>query len=146
MKTHVALLSVMLLGACSGQNGTSHAAESSKASNYPHAQTPSSTTTTPAHPGGTTAHATDTTKSHTTGTATNETDADRHLVEQVRKALAESPSTAPSQNAVQVTAQSGTVTLRGEVASADTKTTIEKLVESVPGVQKVDDELVVKTG
>jgi osmotically-inducible protein OsmY len=44
-----------------------------------------------------------------------------------------------------LSALTGTVTLRGTVASADDKSAIEKLVRAVPGVREVNDELQVKT-
>jgi osmotically-inducible protein OsmY len=157
MKTHAVLLSIVLLCGCAKENGTTHAADASKSSTSQHSTTtttPSPTPSpTPGHTTDTTTHTTDSTSSHpsdttkTAGTtAKSETEADRHLVEQVRKALAESPSAAPAQTDVQVSAQSGTITLRGEVANTEVKTTIEDLVKSVPGVQKVNDELTVKAG
>lgn len=148
MKTHAVLLSIVLLCGCSRESGTTHAGDSSKSSTYPH-----STTTTP--PSSASGHTTDTTSSHTADstsshaadtTAKGETDADRHLVEQVRKALAANPDAASSEADIQVSAQSGTVTLRGQVASTDVKSAIESLVKTVPGVQKVNDELTVKSG
>jgi osmotically-inducible protein OsmY len=156
MKTHAVLLSIVLLCGCAKENGTTHAADTSKSSSSQHSTTTTTPSPTPGHTTDTTTHTTDSTASHpsdttkTTGatgtTAKSETEADRHLVEQVRKALAESPSAAPAQTDVQVSAQSGTITLRGEVANTEVKTTIEDLVKSVPGVQKVNDELTVKAG
>jgi len=153
MKTHAVLLSIVLLCGCSPESGTTHASDTSKSSTSQHSTTTKPPSPTPGHTTDTTTHTTDSTASHasdathTAGTtATSETEADRHLVEQVRKALAESPSAAPSQTDVQVSALSGTVTLRGEVPSTEVKTTIENLVKAVPGVQKVNDELTVKAG
>jgi hypothetical protein len=73
-------------------------------------------------------------------------DSDRLLVEQVRKALTNDPSTALIAPDIQVSAQSGTVTLRGDVQNEKDKSAIETVVKDVPGVRELKDEIEVKAG
>jgi osmotically-inducible protein OsmY len=126
MKTQAWLLSAALLCACSGNSKESHAAEKSSRSTYDHAD-PKSSARQP------------------TATLQTDTDADRELAEQVRKALETDSATALLAPDVQVSAVSGTVALRGNVAKTDEKSAIEKTVRAVPGVRQVDDQLQVKT-
>lgn len=125
MKIHTLLLPALVLCGCS-ENKETHAAEKSNRSSYEHtdpkapAQAPSAS-------------------------VQKDTETDRQLVENVRKALSDNAATATVSKDIQLSALSGTVTLRGTVASADDKSAIEKLVRAVPGVREVNDELQVKT-
>jgi osmotically-inducible protein OsmY len=125
MKIHTLLLPALVLCGCS-ENKDTHAADKSKAPSYEHtdskapAQAPSAS-------------------------VQEETDTDRQLVENVRRALSDDAATATVSKDIQLSSLSGTVTLRGTVASADDMSAIEKLVRAVPGVRAVNDELQVKS-
>ncbi|HET6553510.1 MAG TPA: BON domain-containing protein [Dyella sp.] len=69
---------------------------------------------------------------------------DVKLVAAVRRALTKDSSLSVMAHNVKIIATGGTVTLRGPVKSDDEKTRIEGIVQSVSGVQRVDNELEVK--
>ena len=75
-------------------------------------------------------------------------DADQKLADQVRTALngGTAEATADASKNVQVSASSGTVTLKGTVTSDAQKTQIETAAKAVSGVSKVVNQLEVKTG
>jgi osmotically-inducible protein OsmY len=124
MKTHALLLPAVLFCGCSGDKDT-HAAEKPSHPAYEHSESK-------APP-----------KSPTASTQT-ETDSDRQLVENIRKALSDNATTAEPSKDIQVSALSGTVTLRGTVDDADAKNSIEQAVRAVPGVRELDDQLKTK--
>jgi osmotically-inducible protein OsmY len=124
MRIQTLLLSAVLLCSCSGDNDT-HAAEKSSKPTYEHPQPK-----VPAKP--------------PSASTQSETDSDRQLAENVRKALSDNSTTAGPSKDIQVSALSGAVSLRGEVASAEDKNAIEQAVRAVPGVRELNDDLKTK--
>src|SRR3954469_1540671 len=59
----------------------------------------------------------------------------------VRRAIVKDKSLSTKRHNVKLVASSGTVVLRGPVASAEEKTKVEKIVGAVAGVKRVDNQL-----
>jgi osmotically-inducible protein OsmY len=73
------------------------------------------------------------------------TEGDQKLVEQVRAAVAAPGADASTAPTVQITANNGVVTLKGNVKSDAEKTRMETAAKAVPGVSKVENEIEVKS-
>lgn len=71
--------------------------------------------------------------------------ADIRLAAHVRRAIVKDKSLSTSAHNVKLVAAGGVVTLRGPVDSADEKARVETVVQGVPGVTRVDNQLDVKT-
>ena len=67
--------------------------------------------------------------------------ADLKVAADARSAIVKDKSLSTKAHNVKLIASGGTVTLRGPVASADEKATVETLVAAVPGVTRVDNQL-----
>jgi hyperosmotically inducible protein len=70
--------------------------------------------------------------------------ADIDLAANVRKAIVGEKSLSTKAHNVKLIASAGVVTLRGPVDSADEKATVDKVVASVRGVSRVDNQLDIK--
>jgi osmotically-inducible protein OsmY len=69
---------------------------------------------------------------------------DLALVQSVRRALVDDDTLSVAAKNVTAVAQSGTVTLKGEVATQAEKDHVEACVRKVSGVQRVDSQITVK--
>ncbi len=71
--------------------------------------------------------------------------ADRHMTQQIRKAVIADKSLSTDAHNVKIITQNGMVTLKGVVRSDDEKKTVEqKAVEVAGNASKVDDQIAVK--
>lgn len=72
--------------------------------------------------------------------------ADRHLTQQIRKAVVADKSLSTEAHNVKIITQNGMVTLRGQVKSDEEKKAIEQhAVDAAGSASKVNDEISVKT-
>jgi osmotically-inducible protein OsmY len=76
--------------------------------------------------------------------AVGEFAADRRATAEVRRRIAADETMSESARQVEVTTQGGVVTLRGPVETAEERTTLASLAESVPGVRRVEERLQVR--
>lgn len=67
--------------------------------------------------------------------------ADIRVAADVRSAIVKDKSLSTKAHNVKIIARGGVVALRGPVASADEKAKVEKIVSSVAGVTRVDNQL-----
>lgn len=74
-----------------------------------------------------------------------ESDADRRITAEVRQMLVADDSLSTNAQNVKVITLAGVVTLRGPVASADEKASVESKARSVAGVTRVDNHLDITT-
>lgn len=79
-----------------------------------------------------------------TPTDQSESEADRSVTQQVRQALMADAALSMNAKNIKIVTQNGKVTLRGVVASAEEKSSIEAEARAVPGVLECDDQLEVK--
>lgn len=70
---------------------------------------------------------------------------DRALVQQVHQVLQADMTLSTEAKTITVKAQGGLVTLDGLVQSEEEKGNVEALVKAIPGVQRVENQLLVKT-
>jgi osmotically-inducible protein OsmY len=70
--------------------------------------------------------------------------ADRRATEEVRRRIAADETMSPQARQVEVTTSEGVVMLRGAIDSAEERTTLASLAESVPGVRRVEDRLQIR--
>lgn len=71
--------------------------------------------------------------------------ADRHMTQQIRKAVVGDKSLSTSAHNVKIITQNGMVTLRGEVKSEDEKKAIKQhAIDAAGDASKVTDEITVK--
>ena len=66
---------------------------------------------------------------------------DVEITRQIRQAIVKDDSLSTSAHNVKIITNSGVVTLRGPVASAEEKTMVAKKAERINGVDKVDNQL-----
>ena len=66
---------------------------------------------------------------------------DVEITRQIRQAIVKDDSLSTSAHNVKIITNSGVVTLRGPVASAEEKTMVAKKAEKINGVDKVDNQL-----
>ncbi|CDZ80707.1 periplasmic protein [Candidatus Rubidus massiliensis] len=66
---------------------------------------------------------------------------DRQVVGQVREIIIQDPSLSPTAKNVEIIAEEGVVTLRGQVNDSQEAKVIEEKVKRIPGVSKVKNEL-----
>ena len=69
------------------------------------------------------------------------TKGDVEITRQIRQAIVKDDSLSTSAHNVKIITNSGVVTLRGPVASAQEKTMVAKKAEKINGVDKVDNQL-----
>jgi hyperosmotically inducible periplasmic protein len=69
--------------------------------------------------------------------------ADRHLAQQVRKAVTDDKSLSTYAHNIKIISQNGMVTLRGPVRSEDEKAAIEAKAREIAGVSAVNNELTI---
>jgi len=74
----------------------------------------------------------------------SENEGDRAITQRVRKVVVDNDRLSTNAHNVKIVTQSGVVTLRGPVESAQEKNTIVAAAEMTPGVKRVDDQLEVK--
>jgi hyperosmotically inducible protein len=79
-----------------------------------------------------------------TPTDQSESEADRTITQKVRQSLMGDAALSTNAKNIKVVTRNGTVTLRGVVASAEEKSSIEGQVKAVPGVLECDDQLEIK--
>jgi osmotically-inducible protein OsmY len=71
--------------------------------------------------------------------------ADRHMTQQIRKAVVGDKSLSTEAHNVKIITQNGMVTLRGQVKSEDEKRAIKQhAIDAAGDASKVDDEITVK--
>jgi len=70
-----------------------------------------------------------------------ENSSDRHLSQQIRRAIVKDKSLSTNAHNVKIIAQNGSVTLKGAVASEEEKQTIESKATEIAGPGKVNNEL-----
>jgi osmotically-inducible protein OsmY len=80
----------------------------------------------------------------TKAAAISEPAADRRTTAEVRRRIAADETMSAQARHVNVTTREGVVTLRGPIDSAEERTTLASLAESVPGVRRVEDRLQVR--
>jgi hyperosmotically inducible periplasmic protein len=66
---------------------------------------------------------------------------DQQIADHIRQAISADQSFSPSARSVEVTADEGVVTLRGEVRSEQEKERLASIAQQVAGVQRVENEL-----
>ncbi|MFZ6876485.1 BON domain-containing protein [Undibacterium sp. Di27W] len=70
---------------------------------------------------------------------------DRTLLAEVRRSIVHDKSLSMTAHNIKINVDSGKVTLRGPVKTADEKSKIEKIVQAVKGVSSINNALDVKT-
>lgn len=80
-------------------------------------------------------------------TATDQSNdpADIEITTRIRQSLVDANDLSMAAENVTVVSQKGIVTLRGTVATADEMRRIESIAQGVSGVQRVDNQIVVKS-
>jgi hyperosmotically inducible periplasmic protein len=71
----------------------------------------------------------------------SESEADRTITQKIRRALMDDNALSTNAKNVKVITRNGVVTLRGPVATADEKNSIEQKANSVQGVTKVNNQI-----
>jgi osmotically-inducible protein OsmY len=69
---------------------------------------------------------------------------DREIMQKIRKSIVDDKSLSTNAHNVKIVAQGGKVTLKGPVASAEEKQTIEQKATEVAGAGNVTNELTIK--
>lgn len=75
----------------------------------------------------------------------SESEADRSLTQDLRKAVMADSALSMNAKNIKIVSSNGKVTLRGVVASEAERKSIVALLQAVPGVGELDDQLEVKT-
>ena len=75
----------------------------------------------------------------------SESEADRTLTQQVRKAVVADDSLSTMAKNIKIITIDGVVTLRGPVQNPREKEMIEAKAQQIPGINKIDNQLEVKT-
>ena len=84
-------------------------------------------------------------QSEATADSQKQTPTDRHLSQQIRRALVKDKSLSTNAHNVKVIAQDGMVTLKGPVDSDSEKQTVESTASQIAGSDKVTSEIQVKS-
>lgn len=145
------LTSCLLLIACACSKETTSHAKDTTTHTPPAHTTPAPTTTAPTVPPPTTTPPVATTPQPVTPPSSDSPLAgdqeavDRALVQQVHQVLQADLSLSTEAKTITIKAKDGAVTLDGLVQSEEEKSSVEALIKAIPGVQRVDNQLLVKT-